>query len=95
MLMNLTSGTDLTAISLLLILSFFLGYAMDLIMKHHGFGVWGNMIIINVQFVLGFILSKKIFTHAMSLNEHLLAALAFAFISIITLSVVKAAASRA
>lgn len=94
MLMNFSNGMDLSALALLLILSFFIGYALDLIMKHHGFGVFGNMIIVSVQFLLGFFLSKNLFYGTLTSNQHLIAALAFAFVSVFFLSFIKTAARR-
>ena len=95
MLLDLTNGMDLSALAILLFLSFFIGYALDLIMKHHGFGVLGNMVLVSVQFLLGFYLSKSFFYGMLSANEHLIAALAFAFVSVFLLSFVKTLARKA
>lgn len=89
MLSQLTSGLDLTGLSLMLILSFFLSYSMDLIMHRHGFGIWGTMGIMNVQFFIGFYFSKKYLTGEITLNQHLLIALAVAFMAILFLALIK------
>lgn len=95
MLPQLTSGLDLTGISLMLILSFFLSYSMDLIMHRHGFGIWGTMGIMNTQFIIGFYFSKKYLTGEMTLNQHLLVALAFAFTTILFLALIKTRLTKA
>jgi len=95
MLSHLTSGLDLTGISLMLILSFFLSYSLDLIMHRHGFGIWGTMAIMNVQFILGFYFSKKHLTGTITLNQHLLIALAIAFATILFLAFIKTRVTKA
>lgn len=95
MLTNFFSGLDLTGLALLLILSFFISYSLDLIMHRHGFGIWGNMAIINIQFILSFYYSKKLFSGMISLNQHLLVALAVTFLTISLLALFKTRVSKA
>jgi hypothetical protein len=78
----------------MLILSFFLSYSLDLIMNRQGFGIFGNMFIINVQFTLGFGLSKSYFGSYFTLNQHLLIALSFAFDTILSLAYFKGSISK-
>lgn len=95
MLTNFFSGLDLTGLALMLILSFFLSYSLDLIMHRHGFGIWGNMAIMNIQFILGFYYSKIFFSGMITLNQHLLVALAVTFLTILVLALLKTRISRA
>ncbi|MEP2981349.1 MAG: hypothetical protein ABJO86_17810 [Lentilitoribacter sp.] len=95
MFLQIISGLDLTGLALMLILSFFLSYSMDLIMHRHGFGIWGTMGIMNVQFVVGFYFSKKYFTGEITLNQHLLIALAVAFLTILLLALIKTRLTKA
>tara|TARA_R110002126_G_scaffold97700_7_gene227449 strand:- start:451 stop:768 length:318 start_codon:yes stop_codon:yes gene_type:complete len=93
MFSTIFSGLDLTGLALMLILSFFLSYSLDLIMNRQGFGIFGNMVIINVQFTLGFVLSKSYLNSYFTLNQHLLIALFFAFLTILALSYLKGSLS--
>lgn len=95
MLTNFFSGLDLTGLALLLILSFFISYSLDLIMHRHGFGIWGNMAIMNIQFILSFYYSKKLFSGMISLNQHLLVGLAVTFLTILLLALFKTRVSKA
>jgi predicted Na+-dependent transporter len=89
MLFDLNTGAGFSALSLTLILSFFLAYSIDTIMGRQGFGIWGNMIIINIQFQVGLWLSKvKIALH-LSNVEHMITALAFTFATILILAYVR------
>lgn len=91
MLLDLNSGAGLSALSLTLILSFFVAYGIDNIMGRHGFGIWGNMLIINIQFQLGLWLSKvKIALHLSSI-EHMIVAIGFTFATIMILAFARSA----
>lgn len=91
LLFELNSGADYLAISLILILSFFLAYSIDTIMGRYGFGIWGNMVIINIQFQLGLWLSKVKIAMHFSNVEHMIAALAFTFATILILAFARSA----
>lgn len=95
MLSQLTSGLDLTGVSLMLILSFFLSYSIDLIMHRHGFGIFGNMVIMNAQFVVAFYYSKKFLSGTFTLNQHLLLALGVSFATILILAFFKTRVTKA
>ncbi|MBO6920255.1 MAG: hypothetical protein JJ858_17645 [Rhizobiaceae bacterium] len=95
MLSQLVSGFDLTGVSLMLILSFFLSYSIDLIMHRHGFGIWGTMGIMNIQFLTAFFFSKKYLSGTFTLNQHLLLALGIAFATILLLAFFKTRLTKA
>lgn len=95
MLSQLMGGLDLTGISLMLILSFFLSYSVDLIMHRYGFGIFGNMMVMNAQFIVAFYYSKKYFTGTFTLNQHLLMALGVSFATILILGFFKARVTKA
>ncbi len=95
MLSQILSGLDLTGISLMLILSFFLSYSIDLIMHRHGFGIWGTMVIMNVQFIIAFYYSKKYLAGELTLNQHLLIALGVAFATVLLLALFKTRLTKA
>lgn len=86
MLFELNSGADFSALSLTLILSFFLAYSIDKIMGKHGFGIWGNMVLVNIQFQLGLWALKTNIAPHFSKIELMIAALAFTFASIVILA---------
>lgn len=94
MLFEISSDKLTYVLSLTLILSFFLAYSVDMIMGKHGFGIWGNMIIINVQFQMGFWLIKHKTTAALTTNELLIGSLAFTFGTILVMAFSKVLLQR-
>ena len=94
MLMRLDTSWLLMAISLVTVLSFFFGSAMNAIMREDGFGAFGNMIVITTGFFLGILLANNYGIAFRDLTQATATGLSSAFIVLASLAMIKAVLNR-
>ena len=80
---------DALELILVFIAGLLLSYIIDLIMRNRGFGIIGNMILINIPFLAGFYYSDWLIPIATNFSQKLIFGFAVAFYTIFFLSFVK------
>lgn len=92
--MAMDTSTQLFLFTSIVIGSFFLGNAMDGVLQEDGFGIFGNMIVIAAGFFVGLWVGKYFGYPVRDFKFGIVAGLAGSFVSLLTLSILKALANR-
>ena len=94
MLYAMDTQTQLFLFTTIVVVSFFLGNAMDGIFGRHGFGIFGNMIIIAAGFLIGVWVSRYFGYPVGNLRFGVVVGLTGSFVSLLVLAIVKALLNR-
>ena len=94
MLWNLDAFWLAMAVAVVLIVAFFLGSAIDALVKEDGFGATGNMFIIAGGFFLAILAANANGYNLRDLQEAVMVGLGGAFLCLAMLTVLKALAAR-
>ncbi len=94
MLYALDTQTQLFLFTSIVVGSFFLGNAMDGVFGKHGFGIFGNMIIIAAGFFIGVWVSRYIGYPVGNFRFGVVVGLTGSFVSLLVLAVLKALLNR-
>lgn len=94
MLYALDTQTQLFLFTSIVVGSFFLGNAMDGVFGKHGFGIFGNMIIIAAGFFIGVWVSRYIGYPVGNFRFGVVVGLTGSFVSLLVLTILKALLNR-
>lgn len=94
MFFAMDTSTQLFLFSSIVIGSFFLGNAMDGVLKDDGFGIFGNMIVIAAGFFVGLWVGRYLGYPVKDFKFGIVAGLGGAFVSLLALSIIKAVLNR-
>lgn len=94
MLWNLDASWLMMAIAVVAVLSYFLGSAIDALMREDGFGSLGNALIISTGFFLGILLANREGYNLREPSVAIMVGLAGAFVCLASLTLAKALAAR-
>lgn len=94
MLWNLGAFWLMMAVATVVVFSFFLGSAIDTLMREDGFGITGNMVIIFGGFFLAILAANRQGYSLHELHRAIMVGLAGAFVCLATLTLIKALVAR-
>lgn len=94
MLYAMDTQTQLFLFTTIIVGSFFLGNAMDGVFGKHGFGIFGNMIIIAAGFFVGAWVSRYFGYPVGNLRYGVVVGLTGSFVSLLALAIMKALLNR-
>jgi hypothetical protein len=94
MLWNLDASWLMMAIATVAVLSFFLGSAIDWLVRDDGFGSTGNMVIISTGFFIGIMAANQQGYNLRELHLAILVGLLGAFLCLVSLTLLKALIAR-
>jgi hypothetical protein len=94
MLYAMDTQTQLFLFTSIVLGSFFLGNAMDGVLGRHGFGVFGNMIVIAAGFLIGIWVSRYLGYPIGNFRFGIMVGLAGSFVSLLVLALLKGLLNR-
>ncbi len=94
MFFAMDTETQLFLFTSIVVVSFFLGNAMDGVLGDDGFGIFGNMIVIAAGFFVGLWVGRYFGYPVNNFKFGIIAGLAGSFVSLLVLSIIKAVLNR-